>query len=60
MIKGNRGKQATKLTTIIIVLILMQQVDMMNIWMEKEIQQETRAIHLIFIRQRGYGGIKYN
>ncbi len=38
----------------------MQQEGTMNIWMDKENQQETKAIHLTFILQEEYGGTKYN
>jgi hypothetical protein len=58
--KESLGKQGVRLTIITIVLILMRQVDIMNIWMETETQQETKAIHLTFILQRGCGGINYN
>jgi hypothetical protein len=60
MIKLNRVKQAIKHMIIIIVRIPMQQVDMMNIWMDTGSQPGIRVIDPIFILQRGCGGINYN
>ena len=60
MIKENLGEQDIAHMIIIIVLILITQVNTMSIWMDEVAPPGIKAMLLIFILQRGYGGIHKN